>query len=130
MRENGRERFGRYYFGGGVVPNMVQGREQGDEIMRVLFFLEHSSLEAIQARLQVSERVFAFQNDVFTVLNSSFDVFISIKAQFATVVIRVHTQRNRVGRFNGSAGFHSSSSQVGFGPTVWRGNTTIQRHEG
>ena len=54
----------------GVTQNIQQGEggEQGDPLMPMLFALgQHPALLAIQARLLVNERVFAYLDDIYAV---------------------------------------------------------------
>ena len=54
----------------GVTQNIQEGEggEQGDPLMPMLFALgQHSALLAIQARLLVNERVFAYLDDIHAV---------------------------------------------------------------
>ena len=119
----------------GVVHEVVQGEggEQGDALMPALFSLgQHRSLEAIQARLRPSERLFAFLDDVYAVCSPgrAADVFTTIQEQLATVGIRVHDGKtqlwNRPGRVpTGAQALTAAARRSDPDAIVWRGDTTL-----
>ena len=59
---------------------------------------QHRSLEAVQATLRPSERLFAFMDDIYAVYTPgrTADVFTTIQEQLATMGIRVHDGKTQL----------------------------------